>query len=529
MDQDFTAKYLNLLEEMLVQVKENLILNTAQGFNGHDIDFDNLDEYIKELNSYYYRSFHEHFFPDYRRTIVTDLEELLQIKKDQDMIIQDLLANLKRYAKLYNQIKAVNKLLKETRENFNSSLYAIYREKEYQNTELLYSLRNLHNAVHSLQVIASILTSMYEDKNLVNAVKLYPNMPRVLVNTSKLAPYEIDSIKKLIFRLQVILKMVQQLEAATISKKIVQDVLADFTAQINNLNGDKIWSSLPKPFVSDFDYKAKTFTELITSYNELNKLDKIRTTAKDYENMLYNFLIVLDQGLDFLDKNNSKYGADLLGSTYAISDLSYNSLSILNQRVSEIKGTLDRIQDNIISAGEPDFKYLAKTIDDLLENYRSSFQKLLQHEDLMQITPLAKQINIVNLEFSMLDRHLYLIKAKHNFAKSIEEKYLEVINILDSYLSFISNTQGDLERLLAPRNLSRVWKGFNVKVDRIPIEVGKKLPAGYEDILSQAPIERRISHQETDTVLHEEGDIFIITIDEKTIYEIPPLILAQKG
>ena len=54
------------------------------------------------------------------------------------MIIQDLLANLKRYAKLYNQIKAVNKLLKETRKNFNSSLYAIYREKEYQNTELLY-------------------------------------------------------------------------------------------------------------------------------------------------------------------------------------------------------------------------------------------------------------------------------------------------------------------------------------------------------------------------------------------------------
>lgn len=518
-----------MLEEMLTNLRENLVLNFIEDFNAHNINFDNLEEYIKELNSYYYKSFHEHFFPDYRKTIVTDLEELLQIKKDQDMIIQDLLANIKRYAKLYNQIKLVNKLLKDTREDFNSSLYAIYREKEYQNTELLYTLRNLHNVLNALQVISNILTSMYDDKNLVNAVKLYPNMPRVLVNTSKQAPHELDIIKRLIVRLQVILKLVQQLESTNISKKIVEDVLVDFTSQINAIHNDSVWSSLPKAFVNDFDFKVKTFTELISSYNELNKLEKIRSMAKEYEKILYNFIIVLDQGLDFLDKNDSKYGADLLGNTFAISDLSYNSLSVLNQSVSEIKGTLERIQENIISTGEPDFSYLAKTIDDLLSNYRSRFQKLIQHEDLMQITPLAKQLNMVNLEFSILDRHLHLLKEKHSFAKSLEEKYLSVINILDSYLSFISNTRGDLERILAPRNLSRTWKGFSVKIDRIPTEVGKKLPAGYEHIVNQGSIERRISHLDTDIILHEEGDIFIITIDDITVYEIPPLILAQKG
>lgn len=529
MSQDFSSKYLHLLEEMLAKIRQNLVLNSINDFNTHNITFDNLDEYIKELNSYYYKSFHEHFFPQYRKTIITDIEELLQIKKDQDMIIQDLLANIKRYAKLYNQIKIVNKLLKDTREDFNSSLYAIYREKDYQNTELLYTLRNLHNVINALQVISDILTTIYDDKNLVNAVQLYPYMPRILVDTSKLVPHELDNIKKIIFRLQIILKLLQQLEAPNISKRIVQDVLIDFETQIKGIRNDSVWASLPKPFVNDFDFKAKTFTELISSYNELNKLDKIRTLANDYKNLVFNFLIVLDQGLDFLDKNDSKYGADLLGNTHAISDLSYNSISILNQSVSEIKGTLDRIQENIISTGEPDFSYLSKTMDDLLDNYRIRFQKIIQHEDIMQITPLAKQLNIVNLEFSILDRHLHLLKEKHSFSKSLEEKYLQVINILDSYLSFISNTRGDLERILAPRNLSRVWKGFNVKVDRIPTEVGKKLPAGYEHILNQASIERRISHLDTDTILHEEGDIFIITIDEITVYEIPPLILAQKG
>lgn len=528
MDQELTTTYLNQLEEFLLQVNSTVTSSLKSDFSIH-LNYDDIDDYVTELNSFYYKTFHEHFFPQYRKTITADIEKLLQVKRDHDMLVQDLLANIKRYAKLYNQIKIVNQLVADTREDFNSSLYTVYREKEHQNTELLYTLKNLHNALNGLQAITNILTTMYDDKDLVNAVKLYPNMPRVLVKTSKLAPNEINIIKRLIIRLQVIYKLVKQLTGNNISKRIVQSILIDFDTQIKAIHNDSVWASLPKPFINDFDFKAQTFTELISSYNELNKLDKIRKMALEYENLVYNFLVVLDKGLDFLEKNNSKYGEDLLGHTFAVIDLSHNSLLVLNQNVSEIKGYLDRIQESINHTGEPDFSYLAKIIDELLINYRVRFEKLIKHEDLMQVTPLAKQLNMVNLEFSLLDRHLHLLKEKNNFSRHLEEKYLGVINILDSYLSFISNTRGDLERILAPRNLSRVWKGFNVKIDRIPTEVGKKLPSGYEYILKQSLIERRISHLDTDIILHEEGDIFIITVDDITIYEIPHLILAQKG
>ena len=70
--------------------------------------------------------------------------------------------------------------------------------------------------------------------------------------------------------------------------------------------------------------------------------------------LLYCFLIVLDQGLDF-GQSNSKYGADLLGEYLCRLGFSYNSLSILNQRVRSQRNFGSLFKDNIISAGEPDF------------------------------------------------------------------------------------------------------------------------------------------------------------------------------
>ena len=144
MSTDISAQYLNYLEELLNKVRSAIAAAFTIDTTIDDRDYEALDNYIYELNTYYYRSFHEHFFPYYQKTIATEVENLWHIKQDQDMIIQDLLANLKRYAKLYNQVKVVNKLLANTREDFNSFLYEVYREKEQTNAELLYIIKKKH-------------------------------------------------------------------------------------------------------------------------------------------------------------------------------------------------------------------------------------------------------------------------------------------------------------------------------------------------------------------------------------------------
>ncbi len=529
MNQAIISDYLKILEELFLQAHNIAISNHALGFNEHAINYNDIDNYMLELNTYYYKSFHENFFPQYKTTLIKAIEDLWQIKSNQSMVITDLQANIKRYAKLYNQVKLINNLLQNTREDFNNLLYALYREKEQHNLELMYALKRISTAFNKLENLAMILTSLHEDKDWLDVLNLYPNIPSNLVSIFRNSPPKLDIVRRLIIRLRAILKLTSQLQNQDISKKIVRNIIKELKNQLELISKDKEWSSLPPTFINDFNFKVPTFIELISLNNELNKLDRIRHIARDYEFLISNLIIVIEKSLDFLENNFSSHIQDLLENSGAIINLTHNSLVRLNQNIAEAQTDLKRFQNDILKTGEPDFAYLAKIVTSFLEDYQDLFIQLSEHENLMLVTPIAKQLNLINLEFVDLGRYLQALQEKYAFAESMENKYLDLINILDSYISYTNNARGDLERIMAPRNLSRVWKGFNVKAERIPLEVGKVIPSEYADILAQANISRKVSHLDTDTILYEEGDIFIITVDDVTIYEIPALTLAQKG
>ncbi len=526
MSTDISAQYLNYLEELLNKVRSAISAAFNIDTTIDERDYEALDNYIYELNTYYYRSFHEHFFPYYQKTIAAEVENLWHIKQDQDMIIQDLLANLKRYAKLYNQVKVVNKLLANTREDFNSFLYEVYREKEQTNAELLYIIKNLHNDLTSLQNLISLLTNLIEKKDYLEAVKFYPNMPKILVKTYTTTPYEIDIVKRLIIRLKAISKLIQQLQTSHISSKIIASVANELNSQIKAINNEKSWTMLPQPFIKDFNLQAESFIELVIAYNQLNKLDKIPLMARRYEQMLVSFITIIDKGIEFLQTNHSRLAEELLAHSLAVSDLNHHAFTMLKQNITALRTNLDQVNDNITQAGEPDFSYLAKMATELIHDYPDKMHLLVLNEDFMFIPLLANKLNALNLDFSLLERELRLLEEKHNLAKLLESKYLGLINILDSYLNFISSTRGDLERILAPRNLSRVWKGFNVKVERLTLEIGKPFPLNNAEVLEQPEVQKQISLRNNNTILLEEGDIFIITIDNMTVYEIPPFTLV---
>ncbi|MDD3272177.1 MAG: hypothetical protein PHR04_08800, partial [Syntrophomonadaceae bacterium] len=108
---------------------------------------------------------------------------------------------------------------------------------------------------------------------------------------------------------------------------------------------------------------------------------------------------------------------------------------------------------------------------------------------------------------------------------------LTIVNMLDNYLNLLANIRADLERILAPRNISRAWKEVNVKVDRVPLQKGQVFPLDYLYLLDKHLVETRLCQdgQEDNLILHEEGDLFIIRVDELLEEEMPYLVIAQKG
>lgn len=57
------------------------------------------------------------------------------------MIKKDIMANIKRYAKLYNQLKSITSVLSESYESVNSHLLKIIHEQDKRTYELLYALK----------------------------------------------------------------------------------------------------------------------------------------------------------------------------------------------------------------------------------------------------------------------------------------------------------------------------------------------------------------------------------------------------
>ena len=133
-----------------------------------------LDNYIFELNSFYYRSFTERLFPFYHSSVQEEVSRLLKLSRQENMVKMDIMANIKRYAKLYNQVKSILSICKTSRENVDEDLLAISREQDQRVVELLYTLKQLENDFINLKALISRINTWLEDGELMFLIKTHP-------------------------------------------------------------------------------------------------------------------------------------------------------------------------------------------------------------------------------------------------------------------------------------------------------------------------------------------------------------------
>ena len=70
------------------------------------------EDYLHEVNSFYYRSFHQGFFPAYRDTVKAETAEIYQVSRQVDTLREEIANNLIRYAQLYNRLKHLIQVLR---------------------------------------------------------------------------------------------------------------------------------------------------------------------------------------------------------------------------------------------------------------------------------------------------------------------------------------------------------------------------------------------------------------------------------
>jgi len=206
-------------------------------------------------------------------------------------------------------------------------------------------------------------------------------------------------------------------------------------------------------------------------------------------------------------------------------------LNNLHQQVKERVEIMDKTLLQLSEASEPDFGYFSTTTQSLLDKALPVISAAIANPSLESISPLASRLQRVELELLFAQDQLRLLNEKDRHAKRVREKLLQLINMLDNYLGLLGTIRSDLERLLAPRNLARAYKDIHIEVDRIPLQVGQEFPPEHLQLLDRYRIETRIAPniKKNHMILQEEGDLFIIRVEDQVIEEMPFLVIAEKG
>ena len=106
------------------------------------------------------------FFPAYRSELKEELASLLKLNRQQDAIKRDIMANLQRYARLYNQVKSLNFSLQQAQENCLLALETIDEKERERGIELYYRLQKAGDAISYVNELLYQIKHLEQDRKL---------------------------------------------------------------------------------------------------------------------------------------------------------------------------------------------------------------------------------------------------------------------------------------------------------------------------------------------------------------------------
>ncbi len=483
-----------------------------------------LDNYIFELNSFYYRSFTERLFPLYRSSVQEEVSQLLKLSRQETMVKMDIMANIKRYAKLYNQVKSILSICKASREDAGQALLVVSREQDYRAVELLYTLKQLENEFINLETLISRINTWLEDGELMFLVQTHPAAIPALQMASSLDrndPLQADAISSLLVYLTYPAKTLSRVQPRQDSKQI-GGIIEETRKR------SPVFSRTPETetLINFYEVHVKTRISLYLDAIQLGLNSEQPELLNRSVTNLTNFL----SGLIMLLEKASPSTPVLSGAVNPNNMLAESVKKLNNDSINLMKA-ITSITSELSGSGEPDFAYFSSKIQEILAPATSLLKNAIVAKEFTCFPELLTGLNRAELQLSLLTGRIDLLNQKQEHHNEVLKHLLTIVNMLDNYLNLLANIRADLERILAPRNISRAWKEVNVKVDRVPLQKGQVFPLDYLYLLDKHLVETRLCQdgQEDNLILHEEGDLFIIRVDELLEEEMPYLVIAQKG
>lgn len=517
--------YQDELNRFLLQVKQEiqaLSSNTEVGYQ----DQETLEAFLLDVNTYYYRSFHERFFPLYKTGMEEELRSLYRISRGEAALKKDILSNLKRMGQIYNGVKNAGKLLDISRDQVQNLLYHAEQGREQRIAELLYTLKDLDNHLLTFHNMLSKWQTFLSDQDLLKSLSEYPfhlALHQLLHGWEAENSRFIRDFKRLMVNLQLAAQLLIKLQYSDdpclTARKSVLDELHKLESNLASKKSTPFLDSWYKQHLQD---QFLIYTDLLGLYAEKNERRRCLQFAQTFENWLQALLYLLEK---------ATLSPEELGPLF----LDLQSLALLPSELKEISelvhktsGSLQELTKSLAAATNPEFEHFSTAARRIVADVWSQLKASLEQGKIPSGTVLANGLSRLSMQISLLDMHLDLLNDKEDHRHKLRQQYQIMLSNMDSYQALLTESKNELSRALAPRNISRNFKEMDIRLEHIPVAQGDIFPAAYlhclpafKETASEAPKQEFV-------VQEEDGDLFIFRIDDLYAEVIPNITLKPK-
>lgn len=515
--------YYDELNSFLTVFKEEIHVHSLN-LKSDKMNQDALDAYLADLNTYYYQSFHERFFPLYKSKLEASIRSLYRISHEEAALKRDIIRNLKRMAQIYNHIKSAVNLLATNRDSVSCLLDNSAKSREKRIVGLLYTLKDLDNNLLDFKNLLDKWQGFLEDRKLIDSLAQYPfhaALHSLLLTWEADNPRFIKDVKRLMINLQLAARLLNKLEYSEDPCLSARNSILDELEKLD-------FSLKSSPFLASwykqhFQSQFRIYLDLLGLYTEKNERKRCLQTAQSLMKWLQALLYLLEKstlspqelGPLFLDLHSLALPASQLNE---ISDL-------CNQTSQSVQQLIKDLTD----AANPEFEYFSTAGRHVIVEAIPRFKNILEQNKIPTGTVLANGLTRLIMQISLLDMQLDLLNDQEEHSTRLRQQYQQMLYNMDSYLELLMETKNELARALAPRNISRNFKDMDLRLERIPVNRGDVFPSRYLGLLPDLPTIDIEANNQNYIVEEEDGDIFILKLDEFHEELIPHIVLSRKG
>ncbi len=514
------------IDEFLLQLSKEL-QSQNMSLTGPFTNQELLEQHLMEINSFYYQSFHERFMPQYLESIEANLRHIYNVHQQDEVLKKNILASLKHNLRWFNRIKTALTLLKKQRQQTEPHWLAIQHSNDARCADLLYLLKEHHNHwSHILNKFRQV-QSLLDDQQLMTALSQYPFCGGAASlfaawqpGNSKVA----RSVHRLLAAWQLATRLLIKLQENPVPGK------AQLMQMISELQSiDASWDTRKNiPAIRNWyqQHIQKTYLLYLEAL-QLNgeKSDRKRTSnvAGQFESWLNALRYVLEQTMLF----NKDGGDNLFMSLPSLNLIDKNYCSGLITYSAQIIKSLNDLIKSLDSHNQAEYKNHSKRAGQVLSAARQYWHEQLNSPSPLPpfiITALERSINQV----SLCENRLETLDERYQYEEIANQQYTSLMDSLDYHIEQLTALKDQLDRQLI-RKYSADFTGINFSINHITIARGALLPDRFSYLVENGTIETSISNEPPGQVLHEEGDIFLIELDDIKVEEVPRIVIARKG